>query len=454
MAVDSRSLSTPDPGAGPEDDRRVEAPLVLTTSPPRTMGLWAQTALWGNLGISLFGPLTGALVALSVGSVGGGIAAVVLGCTIGALILGGSAMFGAVTGAPSMVALRGLLGRRGSVVPTVLNILQNIGWGTMEIIVISTTAASILGADWRWPFVVLTGLVTTAMAVRPLGSVRLLRSIMVWLVLLCSVYLFVMVLSQPRNPIDQTGVIGFWPAVDLAVAGVVSFAPLASDYSRHSRTTSAAFAGASLGYGLAAVAYYSLGVLAVAHLAGNLSGANLIGALVALPAGGIALFILMVDEVDEAFANIYSTTMSVHNILPRADRRVVAVVIGIVATLLAGLMDFSRYQSFLFLIGSFFVPLFTVAVVDFLVVRRRRWDVSDRAPFRWEPVVAWLVGFVTYQLVYPGDIPGWSEAWAGVAEAIGFAAPSWLGSSVAAIAVSAVLMAGLGLWGRARAIRD
>lgn len=450
MAVDARQLSTPDQGAGPEHERPVEAPLTLTTAPPRTMGLWAQTALWSNLGISLFGPLTGALVALSVGSVAGGIAAVVVGCVIGGLILGGSAMFGAVTGAPSMVALRGLLGRRGSVVPTVLNILQNIGWGTMEIIVISTTAASILGADWRWPFVVLTGLVTTVMAVRPLGSVRLLRSVMVWLVLLCSVYLFVVVLSQPRHSIDQSGVIGFWPAVDLAVAGVVSFAPLASDYSRHSRSTAAAFAGAGLGYGLAAIAYYSLGVLAVAHLVGDLSGANLIGALVALPAGGIALFILMVDEVDEAFANIYSTTMSVHNILPDVDRRVVSVAIGVVATLLAGLMDFSRYQSFLFLIGSFFVPLFTVAVVDFLLVRQRDWDVSDRAPFRWAPVLAWLGGFLTYQLVYPGDIPGWSAAWTGIAEAISFAAPSWLGSSVAAIAVSGLLMAGLGLAGRAR----
>ena len=447
MTVDSRQLSTTGSGQEPE------APLTLSTEPPRTFGLWAQTALWGNLGISLFGPLTGALIGLSVGSVGGGILAVIAGCTLGALILGGSATFGAVTGAPSMVALRGLLGRRGSLVPTVLNIVQNIGWGTMEIIVISTTAASILGSEWRWPFVVLTGIATTLMAVRPLGSARLLRTVMVWLVLLCSVYLFVVVLRQPVHPIDQSNVIGFWPAVDLAVAGVVSFAPLASDYSRHSRSTSAAFAGASVGYGLAAIAYYSLGVFAVAHLTGDLSDANLIAALVALPAGGMALFLLMVDEVDEAFANIYSTTMSVHNLLPNVDRRLVSVAVGLIATLLAGLMDFSRYQSFLFLIGSFFVPLFTVAVVDFALVRRGKWDVSDRAPFRWVPVVAWLSGFVAFQLIYPGDIPGWSAAWAGVASALDFTAPAWLGSSVGSILVSGALMALLGRFdGSARAV--
>ena len=90
------------------------------------------------------------------------------------------------------------------------------------------------------------------MAIRPLGSVRLLRKIMVWLVLAASVFLFVQVLLQPRQSIPQESVLGFWPAVDLAVAGVVSFAPLAADYSRHSRTRKAAFWGASLGYGLAA----------------------------------------------------------------------------------------------------------------------------------------------------------------------------------------------------------
>ena len=325
-----------------------EAPLILTTEPPRTLRFTDQLAMWGNLGISLFGPLTGALIATTAGSVPAAIGAIVVGCGLGALLLGASAIFGATTGAPAMVSLRGLVGRRGSTVPTVLNIGQNIGWATMEIIVISTAAVAVLGPAWRWPFVIVAGALATLMAVRPLGSVRLLRKIMVWLVLAASVFLFVQVLAQPRQSIPSEGVLGFWPAVDLAVAGVVSFAPLAADYSRHSRTRSAAFWGATLGYGLAAIAYYALGVFAVA----NLGASDVITALVTLPAGGIAIAILLVDEVDEAFANVYSTTMSVQNLLPRLDRRIVAVIIGTVATLLAGLLDFGQYQSFLFLIGS------------------------------------------------------------------------------------------------------
>ena len=434
------SVSSTTKPAASGADRVPEAPLTLTTEPPRPLRFVDQLAMWGNLGISLFGPLTGALVVATTGSVPLAIAAIVVGCLLGAGLLGASAVFGVATGAPAMVSLRGLFGRRGSVVPTVLNIAQNVGWATMEIIVISSAAVAVAGPQWRWPFVILAGAAATAMAVRPLGSVRLLRKIVVWLVLVASVILFVQVLMQPAQPVPQDAVLGFWPAVDLAVAGVVSFAPLAADYSRHSRTKPAAFWGASLGYGAAAVAYYILGVFAVSRLGGT----DVIAALVALPVGAVALMILLVDEVDEAFANVYSTTMSVQNLLPHLDRRVIAVIIGGLATLVAGLIDFSRYQSFLFLIGSVFVPLFAVAAVDFFVISRQSWDTSGRSRLRAAPVVAWACGFVAYQLIYPGSVAGWSDFWLAVAAAIGFTPPGWLGSSVAAIVVGGLVMLLLG----------
>ena len=433
--------STPTDSLDQPERPTSEAPLTLTTEPPRPLRFSDQLALWANLGISLFGPLTGALIATTAGSVGLAIAAIVIGCGLGAILLGSSAVIGAATGAPAMVSLRGLVGRRGSVLPTLLNIAQNVGWATMEIIVISTAAVAVLGQYWRWPFVILAGAAATVMAVRPLGSVRLLRKVMVWLVLAASVYLFVQVLLQPRQSIPQESVLGFWPAVDLAVAGVVSFAPLAADYSRHSQTRKAAFWGASLGYGLAAVAYYALGVFAVV----NLGASDVITALVTLPAGAIAIAILLVDEVDEAFANVYSTTMSVHNILPQVDRRIIAVIIGVTATLLAGLLDLGQYQSFLFLIGSVFVPLYAVAAVDFFVVSRQRWDVSATSRLRVAPVIAWACGFAAYQLVYPGTVPGWADFWTWVGGSIGFVTPGWLGSSVAAIVVGGLVMLVSGL---------
>ena len=95
MSVDSASASR----TSVDGKRsRQEAPLTLTTEPPRPLGLLDQLAMWGNLGISLFGPLTGALVLTTTGSVGLAITAIVVGCTLGALLLGASAMFGVTTG--------------------------------------------------------------------------------------------------------------------------------------------------------------------------------------------------------------------------------------------------------------------------------------------------------------------------------------------------------------------
>ena len=132
------------------------------------------------------------------------------------------------------------------------------------------------------------------------------------------------------------------------------------------------------------IAYYALGVFAVVNL--GVGASDVITALVTLPAGAIAIAILLVDEVDEAFANVYSTAMSVHNIVPQLDRRIIALIIGVTATLLAGLLDFGQYQSFLFLIGSVFVPLYAVAAVDFFLVSRQRWDVSATSRLRAAPV--------------------------------------------------------------------
>ena len=61
------------------------------------------------------------------------------------------------------------------------------------------------------------------------------------------------------------------------------------------------------------------------------------------------------------------------------------------------------------------------------------------------PIIAWACGFVAYQLVYPGTVPGWADFWTGVDKQIGFTAPWWLGSSVAAIVVGGLVMLIVGL---------
>ena len=420
-----------------------EPPLTLDDAAPRVLGLADQLVLWANLGVSLLLPVTATFILFPDPSVGqlsltAAFAAILVGSAIGNLLLGLAAAPGAHTGAPAMVLLRGLLGRRGSYAPTVLNLAQCLGWATFEIVIIAEAAARLTDDSLRWVFVLLAGGVATLMAVRPLRVVKLLKRVAVWLVLASTVYLFVQVLRKPLPDWGDGSWDGFWKAADLVIALPVSWMPLAADYSRHSRTGRDAFLGAFAGYFVSGAAFFALGVLALAAY-GLDPGFDVIDALLAVPAGGLALLILVVDEVDEAFANVYSTAVSMQNIGPRLDRRWLAVGVGVVATVAALAFDIVAYEGFLFLIGSVFVPLFAVFIVDYYVLRRRRWDVSESAPARLEMLVPWVAGFVAYQLVNPGIVGWWSRWWIARQADLGFTPETWMSASLVSFAVAAAL---------------
>ncbi len=276
-----------------------EAPLTLDQVPPRPLGLASTTALWGNLGISLLLPVAAIYVVLPNRPLGVTLLAIVVGASIGAILLGLAAAPGARERAPAMVLLRGLLGRRVSYLPTVANLIQCLGWATFEIVVIAETASRILDAP-RWPFVLAAGALATLMALRPLGVVRLLARYAVWVALAAVVYLYVEVLRQPLPESTRDGnAMSFWTAVDVVIVLPVSWAPLAADYTRHARDARTAGVGAALGYGAATIAFFTLGVLAL--LAYSTGGLDVIDALLAVPLGALALLVLVVVEVEFFF---------------------------------------------------------------------------------------------------------------------------------------------------------
>ena len=419
-----------------------EAPVTLAEAPPRTLGLRESVGLWGNLGISLLLPVAATFVVLANRSLWVTVLAIVVGAVIGSVLLGLGAAAGAREGAPAMVLLRGLLGHRASYLPTAFNLVQCVGWATFEIVVIAEAASRALGAP-RWPFVLAAGAAATLMALRPLGVVRVLARYAVWGALAAVVYLFVQVLTEPLPQVSEGGAASFWPAVDIVIALPVSWFPLAADYSRHVRGARPAFVGAAAGYGAATIAFFVLGVLALA--AYGAAGLDVIDALLAVPLGALAVLLLVVVEVDEAFANIYSTAVSSQNLSARLDRRVAAVAVGVVATALALTFDIASYEPFLFLIGAVFVPLVGVFVVAYYLLPRGAWDVSDGAPARPLLLLAWAAGFVAYQLTLPTLFfttgQGWTQWWTDRQQDLGIDPANGWSASLVSLAVAAALTA-------------
>ena len=104
----------------------------------RVLSLLDLTLLWGNLSVSLLVIVAaaGLVPALSFKQA---LLAILIGSLAGSVLLGLAGAIGADARVPGMVVLRAPLGRRGSYAPTVLNVAQNLGWSTFELIIISVS---------------------------------------------------------------------------------------------------------------------------------------------------------------------------------------------------------------------------------------------------------------------------------------------------------------------------
>ncbi|MFI5778067.1 purine-cytosine permease family protein [Nocardia sp. NPDC051570] len=422
--------------------RNAEAPLTLTTEPPRSLSFADQTAFWINLGVSLIG-FTGAVFVLRPGDhpqlpMVAAIVATVLGTVVGTGMVAAAGSVGARTGAPAMANFRGLFGTRLSYAPTVANIVQCIGWGVYELTVIASGFQAIThGRFGHAPVIVAAGILCTAMAIWPLSVLHILRKYVTVAVAISMLYFTVQLLRNPLPHVEGTSWSGFFPAVDTALAVAVSFVPLAADYTRHARSARASSTATLLGYSAGQIWCYLLGVIALIQVGGDPD--RIFDTFLGVTAGWVFFAVLVLRESDQSFANVYSTAMSLQNLLPRVDRRILAAAVGVLATVLAlGVHDFTGFSNFLLLIGSVFVPLCAVMVVDYFFGRGRHgWDLSERAPARPLMLLPWLLGFAVYQLCNPGSVSWWARIWERVQEAIGFHPDWWSSASLFSFLIAA-----------------
>lgn len=436
-------------------DPRAEVPLTLDEPPPRVLGALDQGAFWANLGVSLLGF---AFALFMIDPLGGGtplsvpaaITAAVVGSLVGTTMVGLAAIPGAQTGRPAMVLLRGLFGAKLSYVPTVLNIVQMLGWGAFELWVIARGAQAVFGEAVPYPvWVIGAGTLTVLLTIYPLGAIRLIRRV-VTVGVVVSVAWFALLLTRDAPQVTG-GWDAFMPAVDFVIALSISYVPVAADFARHSRSSGAAFGGAVIGYSLAQVATLLIGVYAVAiagHPAVLADSTAVFAPFVAAPMGALFFGILVLRETDQAFANNYSTTMSLQNLMPKADRRLLSAVVAALTVGVALVVDVNSYGAFLSIIGAVFVPMFAVLAVDyFLLGGRARWNTAADAPSRWRMVPPWVLGFATWwMLAAPPQVAWWAAIWDGARAAIGFTPPPWSSAALGAFLVAALVtwLTGLG----------
>ncbi|HVE06146.1 MAG TPA: putative hydroxymethylpyrimidine transporter CytX [Paraburkholderia sp.] len=402
-----------DPLAG--DAASAYAPLTPVPEARRAFRTGDAFALWFSLGIGLLVAQAGALLVPGL-SLPHALAVIVLGTAIGVVLLALAGVIGTDTGLAAMSSLRPTLGVRGASVPAVLNAIQLVGWGAFEVIVMRDSADALaqqgFGVSAPLVWTVVFGVLATLLAISgPLSFVRrFLRTWGIWLLLAGAGWLTWSVLAQHDVGAllrrAGTGEMSSGVALDLVVAMPLSWLPLIADYTRFGRRAGETFRGTLLGYGIANIWFYALG--AVYGLAAG-GGDALLTTALARAGGGLALLLVLIDEIDNAFADVHSAAVSTGTFWPRASVPRLSAGFGALCTLIALIVPMARYQNFLLLIGSVFAPLFGVVLADHFIVRKRRVEAAVLADpqgrygfsagWHVSAFVAWAIGIAAYQAI-------------------------------------------------------
>ena len=394
---------------------------LAPVSPDRRVFQWHDHAsLWFSLGVGLLVMQVGAYLMPALGTKEA-LIAIVAGSIVGAGLLGWVAKLGCDSGLASAGLMHAVYGRTFASLPIILNIVQLVGWGTFELVVmrdatvaIGQQSGSMAGAHWPVLATLLWGGVV--MLLISGSMVQLVRKVIAR-VALPLVVLSLLWLSWQFLSLAQAqgfdalwnrqgaGGMGVFPALDLVIAMPISWLPLVADYARHGKSGGSALRGTWLGYALANMWCYSLGVL----VALTLPSKDLVQALLLAQGGLRALSLILIDEVDNAYGDTYSGAVSAHSLLPRWGVRKWGLAMAAVCTGLALVLPMHSLEPFLLLLSSVFVPLFGVILGRLAFGTDAPALLAAARKVNAAPVAIWLVGIAVYHLA-PKVLPGAGSA--------------------------------------------
>ena len=387
--------------------------LTPVSDEQRVFGWYAHASLWFSLGVGLLVIQIGAYLVPAMGTQQA-LLAIVTGSVLGAGLLAWVAKIGCDTGLSSAGLMHQVFGSAFARLPVLLNIVQLIGWTTFELVVMRDgTLAMAEGSTWTSPLLttllwgsVLTLLMTSSM----LGLVRSFVSRfglpLVVLSLMWLTWQFLGLLQaqglQAFWDRPGTGEMGFLSAVDLVIAMPVSWLPLIADYARHGKNSRTTFNGSWLGYTIANIWCYALGVMVISVSAPD---ANLVNTLLLAQGGLLALGLVLLDEIDNAYGDVYSAAVNSHSLWSGFSSRQWGLGIAVLCTLLALFLPMHSLEPFLLMLSSVFVPLFGV------ILGRLGFGVASGSSQRinMSAAAAWLSGVTVFH-VCAQFAPEWGSA--------------------------------------------
>ncbi len=126
-------------------------------------------------------------------------------------------------------------------------------------------------------------------------------------------------------------------ALDLVIAMPVSYMLLVSDYNRFSKESKSALGGTFIGFTMTNILFYFGGILL------RTSDALAIVAAIQAMFFGFLMLLLIVDEADNAFADVCSASVSAQNIFAMINQKHLIIGLTTLSTILATVVSIHQY---------------------------------------------------------------------------------------------------------------
>ena len=350
--------------------------------------------IWFGAAVSIAEILTGTYFApLGFGK---GLLAILLGHVIGCVLLFFAGLIGGNTRKSAMETVKMSFGKYGSLLFSLLNILQLVGWTGIMIYDGALAANGIWGTgQWLWCLVI-GGLIVLwiVIGIENLGK---LNTVSMAAQFLMTIVLSFVIFGKGGTDAAVSEAMSFGAAVELSVAMPLSWLPLISDYTRDAEKPVRATAVSAIVYGVISCWMYGIG-MGAALFTGESDIAQI---LLKSGLGAVGLVIVVLSTVTTTFLDAWSAGISSESVSRKLKGKWVAIGAAVLGTAGAILFPMDDITDFLYLIGSVFAPMIAIQIVTFFLLKL---DASG-GKFHWVNLLVWLAGFALYRLLMGFDIP-------------------------------------------------
>ena len=350
--------------------------------------------IWFGAGVSIAEILTGTYLApLGFGK---GLLAIIIGHVIGCIMLFLAGVIGGMARRSAMETVKMSFGQKGSLLFSVLNVLQLVGWTAIMIYDGALAADGVLRTGrWIWCLVIGALIILwIVIGITNLGKVNVvaMTALFILTLILCKVIFF----NGGAVGVAADDSMTFGAAVELSVAMPLSCLPLISDYTREAKEPVKATAVSAVTYGIVSSWMYVIGMGAAIY-----TGEYDIAQIMVKAGLGIAgLLIIVFSTVTTTFLDAYSAGISSESIVSGWNGKHIAIAVTVIGTVGAIVYPMDNITDFLYLIGSVFAPMIAIQIADFFLLKQ---DTSSNI-INIPNMVIWLIGFIVYRILMNIDI--------------------------------------------------